>query len=202
MNYLKFGFYLIFNIIKENVYKTIMLFLSLILMYNANFADDYNIYKVEKTLIMNDGTYVYVKKNIHNNKIFYDNICSDVPLKLINGNIYDIKYNDMNVVMWVISGILILILIVITISDNYCWNLKQIYGNTFNYFIFCDKINKTYKYHAFNKLILSTDSQFSDRKRLNHILKISSFNELNRCPKYKNKKYNFNINLIHTFKKL
>lgn len=189
MSYLKFALVFIFEIITNNIVKSILLISAIV---SFNFAgvfpdtiDDYKI--IHQTKI--EDTYLYFYKTISDNKIKYENISSDKPIELKNGGIKVSSYNGLNVLFWIIfsvCGIVVLIATFINDSDT-GWDVSDAWTDAFSTLIYCEEENGHFYYFALGRLISKTDTQINRRYRITHELNISGFRDLFRCPKYQTK---------------
>jgi hypothetical protein len=101
--------------------------------------------------------YLYTYETVSDNKVRYEIYQSDKPIKLVNSNIEYMKYNDTNIVFWVVFGIAIIVLIIAFITDDDGWEANKAFDHALAWFTRCEiEQGQTYIYYAFGKLITKT----------------------------------------------
>jgi len=189
MEYLKFILVLIFELVRTNIVKTILLTTSIVCFNLAgNFPDTIDTYKIiGETKV--EQTNVYFYKTISDNKIEYETITSEEPIKIVNGEIKISSYSGFNILFWILFSISTLILVIATfINDNDIgWELEDAWKQAFGTLIYCEEENGEYYYFALGRLIDKKSQQVSRRYTITSELRIDGFRELYRCPKYQTK---------------
>lgn len=189
MGYLKFILVFIFDLVRTNIIKTILLVSSIVCFNLAgDFPDTIDTYKIiNETKVEN--THIYFYKTISDNKIEYDIITAENPIKMVNGEIRISSYNGFNVLFWILFSISTLILVVATFinDDDVGWELEDAWKEAFGTLIYCEEENGEYYYFALGRLIEKRNQQVSRRYSITSELRIDGFRELYRCPKYQTK---------------
>ena len=189
MGYLKFILVFILELVRTNIIKTILLVSSIVCFnYAGVFPETIDTYKIiNETKVEN--THVYFYKTISDNKIEYDIITSEDPIKIVNGEIRISSYSGINVLFWILFSISTLILVVaIFLNDSDVgWELEDAWKEAFGTLIYCEEENGEYYYFALGRLIEKRNQQVSRRYSISSELRIDGFRELYRCPKYQTK---------------
>lgn len=192
ISYLKFTFIFLFEVLKTNIVKTLLIIGAVLtFMYAGTFKPDVQEYNVATTVRV-DSDYVYVCKTISENKIKYENVWSQSPIPVKDGKIYVSSYAFLNGLMWFLFAILAIILVVGTIigrnDDDIGWELEDCWEEALSTLICCEEEDGKYYYFALGRLIDKRDNQISRRMRPTSELNLKTFRDLYRCPKYKTKK--------------
>lgn len=192
ISYLKFTFIFLFEVLKTNIVKTLLIIGAVLtFMYAGTFKPDVQEYNVATTVRV-DSDYVYVCKTISENKIKYENVWSQSPIPVKDGKIYVSSYAFVNGLMWFLFAILAVILVVGTIigrnDDDIGWELEDCWEEALSTLIYCEEEDGKYYYFALGRLIDKRDNQISRRTRPTSELNLRTFRDLYRCPKYKTKK--------------
>lgn len=189
MGYLKFILVFILELVRTNIIKTILLVSSIVCFNLAgDFPDTIDTYKIiNETKVEN--THIYFYKTISDNKIEYDIITSESPIKMVNGEIRISSYSGFNVLFWILFSISTLILVVATFinDDDVGWELEDVWKEAFGTLIYCEEENGDYYYFALGRLIEKRNQQVTRRYSITSELRIDGFRELYRCPKYQTK---------------
>ncbi len=123
----------------------------------------------------------------------YDVFVSDKEERIIDGCLIDEDYNDLNVLFWILFGILTIIFVVTTFigmindDDDISWEFEDAWKEAFSTLIYCEEENGEFYYFALGRLISKTDRQIGRNYRITHELRIDGFRDLYRCPKYQTK---------------
>ena len=162
---IKYAKQFLIELIKKNPVKTVTLFLTLIFFYFAGSLPSYvkNI-KIEKTVKVDTG-WVYIYSQISENKIKYELIHSDVPLKIENSFYSKLEYHEANFLLWVLFTVGCLIFISGTFSDE-GWGVSDVSKSTLNSLITCEYENGEYLYFIEDRLIGKTTHQIQQRRYL------------------------------------
>ena len=191
MKVLKFPFLLLFELVKINILKSISIICAVISFgYAGTFDRTISEYKVISQ-IKNENTYIYVYEDIENNKVVYKNFCDSKEMPIKDNKIQFDAYNGINILLWVIFGILSLsVLIVSILGDDVGWEFEDCWQEAFSTLIYCELENDVYYYFALGRMIDKRDRQIDRYSCAARTLNISSFRQLYRCPKYKTKRQN------------
>lgn len=189
MGYLKFTLTLLFELIRTNIVKTILVTTSIVSFNLAgtfpDTTDTYNI--VAETKVGN--TFIYVYETISDNEVKYKNIWQEgKPLEVKNGVISSQSYNGFNILFWIIFTISSIIVIIASFGDSDAsWEFEDAWREAFTSLIYCEEENGEFYYFALGRLISKTDRQVGRSYRITHELRIDGFRDLYRCPKYQTK---------------
>ena len=191
MKYLKFTFVFLFELIKSNIVKTLMICLALLCFkYAGTFPDSVDEYDVAAQVKV-DNNYVYICRSISENKVQYENIWDSKEVPVKDGKIYIKSYNGFNIALWICFGILTIIVTILTLiginDDDIGWELEDAWKEAFGTLIYCEEENGIFYYFALGRLIEKRDRQISRNYGICSELRISGFRELYRCPKYQTK---------------
>jgi len=184
INILKFIVLYLYKTIINNPWKLIF---TAITITSFTFADTFSDSK--RTLVISDSlnlnhTYQYVYQDVNGGDIEYKIHNSDKPLKVSDGKIELLKYNDINIVVWVIFGISLLISVIlnvlaITNSDvDSEWDWNESFDYALEWFTKTYKEGDEYYYYAFGKLLEKS------RRHDDGTSSVGSLRKLKKRPNY------------------
>lgn len=181
---LKFILNLIYNLIKENVGKVILLTIIAISFHYAGSFEEYPVkIKIDK-IIQIDSGYLYLYKRIENNEVVYKNFFHKTPQVLEDSNITIMEYNGYNIPFWIILVVVSIILFVVLMDEG--WGYREIYTDTFSCIIDCEIENGKFVYLAMGRLVGISDWQLS-RTGICREFDVYGFKDLKSRPKFKTK---------------
>ena len=198
MDYIKFTLFFLFQLIKENPAKIIIIAITCVMFYFAGkIPDSIAEYDVAKNddgtyqCLKIDNNYVFVCKDIDHDKIKYTCVWDSKEIPIKNGKIYLSSYHPGNMFLWIGFFICLLVVIVGTlIGDNAVgWNLDRCKEVAFSKLITCEEENGEYYYFALGRLIQRRTMPLDPKRWPDNIdvLGVSSFSQLKVCPKYQTK---------------
>lgn len=183
LKYIIFIKNLIYYLIVNNPNKSIIIFISIILLsISGRFNDQERKYNVVAYFNIG-GDHVYIHKKQENYLI----LKTDKVEKVTNGVLKRMEYSDLNWFGFILSFIFILLSIVGSFTDD--WDLLVCRGQAFSKFIYCEEEDGKYYYFALDRLI-SVKNNLIDQKYtiIANDIGINSFSKLKRCPIYSTKK--------------
>lgn len=190
---------IIYYLIIKNPIKIAILCVCIILFsFAGTIKEQTDRYDVVKTLNIKDKyIYIYTKNDT------YNLISLDKEINLENGVLKLKKYNEINVLLWVIFSILsffyFLFLCLADESDR-SWELKDCRHLSFSKLIYCEEENGKFYYFAMDRLIAIRNS-IVDQKYCCIAKELGiDMTKIKRCPIYytKQKKREMILNNILT----
>ena len=143
----------ILNTIIENKGKLILLAIVLIsYQFAGSFEEVEDKSLIIKDIDLNESSY-YIISNEDNFLLIEKN--NDLVIK--NNHIIQYKYNDTNVLFWILFVSTLIGFLISSFDDNDGWNFNYILKETIRDFIRCDQEDNKYNYHIFGKLISRSD---------------------------------------------
>ena len=179
---------LIRELVSNNIVKlSLIVSASILFHYAGTFTDTKNQINIIKTYVNPQDSLenLYLSSSIKDNKIKYNiNQLSDFDNPVVKQNV--ITYyttNDMNIILWVIFGIILTFIVVGSLmdDDNVDWGISYALKEAFYSTIYCEIEGSEYIYMSFGRLITKSGKQIKDDR---YAFGVDSFAELWRCPKY------------------
>lgn len=191
MSYLKFVLVFLFELLKNNIVKLLILTGVIVSFSFADtFKDDINTYDVA-TVVQVDNKYIYVCRTIEDNKVKYENVWNDKEIPLKDGKISITSYAFANGFMWFCFIILSVVFIILTIiginDDDIGWDFEDSWREAFGTLIYCEEEEGQFYYFALGRLISKRDRQVNRDYKITRELRIGGFRDLFCCPRYQTK---------------
>jgi hypothetical protein len=184
---LKYLYYFLIELLKENPIKIIFTIVSLVAFYFAlNFPDLKKEIKIEKVIKVESG-WVYLYQKIDENKIKYETIYSPEELSLKSGVLVISKHNEVNLLFFFLS-IGSFITVIIGTFDGSGWEIKHVKYCTIGRLIICEYENNKFYYTICGRLIGTSDRQYNNYKNICLNFHINSLNDILICPKFETKR--------------
>lgn len=196
-DYLKLFLYTSLYFTKANLFKLIMIVLSIITFnYAGTFEDTKYESRVVKELIVEDfpvdcpscdlsNTYLYITMDIKDNKVKYDIIQRKDPEKLKDGKIIWYEYSGYNIFFWILFVACVFILILTTFSDNDLnWEFRDPYRDALRKMIHTEYEDGIYYYISFGRLLGKRDYQIR-RDDVLYNFSISGLSDIMFHPPFK-----------------
>ena len=183
---LLFPLVFLYNTIKQNILKTILILLSITGFYFSKFYSQDVIEKKTSTHVLKTGknyTYFFEEGDNH-----YSTMVFDGPLK---NNTYVYKdtqgeYICLQVLGWASIFILVVCFIVGISDDDSAWEFDECLEKSLSFLIDCEIEDDKFYYMALGRLIKKSDRQLNDYyNNIAHELNIHSFSDILNCPKFK-----------------
>jgi hypothetical protein len=186
VNYFKFIFYIIFFISKDNLFKLFIIASSVICFNYAGTIEDTKYeYQVSKELKIDDF-YIYITKDIRNNKVEYDIIQFNEPMEIKDGKLIWYEYSGLNSLLWAIFTICVFLVFFATFFDQHgdiSWDIESNYDKALIKMFHTEYENDIYYYVAFDRLI-SKRSNIINRRELLYEFDIKSLSDILYHPKF------------------
>lgn len=185
-NYLIAPFLFIFNFIKVNKVKSVAIFIAVLTFPLLNSLPDYKDYtQIHREIKLEGFKYAYITSEISNHEIDYDIETFTKKPKIVNNKIITMRYNDANILIWIVFILSALFIIVPIFSDDsdMDYEMDDVYTLTLSYFVSCDFIDNEFVYHTDTKIIGKSNHQRNDRNIADYY-GIRSQRNLNNCPEY------------------
>ena len=182
---LLFPLVFLYNTIKQNILKTILILLSITGFYFSKFYSQDVIEKKTSTHVLKTGknyTYFFEEGDNH-----YSTMVFDGPLK---NNTYVYKdtqgeYICLQVLGWASIFILVVCFIVGISDDDSAWEFDECLEKSLSFLIDCEFEDNKFYYFALGRLIKKSDRQINDYyHNIAHELNIHSFSDILNCPKF------------------
>ena len=193
MSYLKLILNFIKYLIIENPIKLIMIAASVIAFkFAGTIKGGYEYYNIVSQT--KDGnTYVYVTNSKSESNNGYEVFTSDKPEVVKNGQLQVWDYNDFNILLYIVGGILTIIILVGTIiglindDDDIGWNIESCYQRSISTLIYCELEGDTYYYMIMGRLIEKRKDQIRYTSNLAREMRIFNMSDVFRLPKFSTK---------------
>ena len=193
MPYLKLILNFIKYLIIENPIKLIMIAASVIAFnYAGTIKGGYEYYNIVSQT--KDGnTYVYVTNSKSESNNGYEVFTSDKPEVVKNGQLQVWDYNDFNILLYFVGGILTIIILVVTIvglandDDDIGWNIEDCYQRSISTLIYCELEGDTYYYMIMGRLIDKRKDQIRYTSNVAREMRIFDMSDVYRLPKFSTK---------------
>lgn len=201
MSYLKLILNFIKYLIIENPIKLIMTVASVIAFNFAGTISGENVYYNLVSQVKDGNTYVYVVNSHSKSDNGYEVITSDKPEVIKNGQLQVWDYNDANVLLYIIGGILTLIVLIGTIvglindDDEISWDFEGCYQRSISTLIYCELEGDTYYYMIMGRLIDKRKDQIRYTSNVAREMRIFNMSDVYRLPKFSTKTQKRNNNL-------
>jgi hypothetical protein len=182
-NIILFPFVYLLNFIKTNKVKSVAIGLLILLTPFLNSLSDIKVVTHVVKEFKHEGNHCY---------LYYDDgdlemKTSLIPFKLTkNNNIVEYKYNDANVVVWVVY-VIVFIMVVVGIfanDDETNYELDRVFSKTVSFFTKCEVEDGRFYYYFGNKLIGENSNRRTESNIANYF-GVRSLTELNNCPEWK-----------------
>lgn len=201
MSYLKLILNFIKYLIIENPIKLIMIVASVIAFNFAGTISGENEYYNLVSQVKDGNTYVYVVNSHSKSDNGYEVITSDKPEVIKNEQLQVWDYNDANVILYIIGGILTLIVLIGTIvglindDDEISWDFEGCYQRSISTLIYCELEGDTYYYMIMGRLIGKRKDQIRYTSNVAREMRIYNMSDVFRLPKFSTKTQKRNNNL-------
>ena len=182
-NIILFPLVYLLNFIKVNKVKTIAIGLIILLTPVLNSIPD-----------KKEVTHVVKELNIEGSHCYFYFNDGDLemrssvkPIKLTKeNNIVEYKYNDSNILVWIIYIISFVFVIVGIFAgeDEMNYQLDRVFSKTVSFFTKCEVENGSFYYYFGNKLIGENGYRRTESNIANYF-GVRSLTELNNCPEWK-----------------
>lgn len=133
----------------------------------------------------NEHVYTVVNKGTSDG---YDVYVSDKEERIIDGCLIDEDYNDLNVLFWILFGILTIIFVVTTFigmindDDDVSWEFEKCKELAAQSLLYCELENDVFYYMALGRLIQKSNTQLDPYR-----IKCYSLDYIKKCPKFSTK---------------
>jgi hypothetical protein len=192
MSYLKLILNFIKYLIINNPIKLIMVVAVVMSFKFAGTFPGENEYYNIVSQTKDGNTYVYVV-NSSSNDSGYEILTSDKPKVVKNGQLQSWNYNDVNILLYVVGGILTIIILVGTIiglandDDDIGWEISDCYSMAITTLIYCELEGDTYYYMIMGRLIEKRKDQIRFTSNLAREFRIFNMSDVFRLPKFSTK---------------
>ncbi len=201
MSYLKLILNFIKYLIIENPIKLIMTTAAVVAFnYAGTIKGGYEYYNIVSQ-VKDGNTYVYVTNSKSESNNGYEVFTSDKPEVIKNEQLQVWDYNDGNVLLYIVGGILTLIILIGTIvgltndDDDIGWNIKSCYQRSISTLIYCELEGDTYYYMIMGRLIDKRKDQIRYTSNVAREMRIFDMSDVYRLPKFSTKTQKRNNNL-------
>ena len=194
---LKFFFLFLFDVIRSNPVKVTFLVLCIIGYINAGTYPSYkSYYTVVDSLIVKEqgvNTHIYITSSVDENKIKYDLLTSNTPLKITNGKYEFMEYHGANIFFWALFGVMAFLLVLCLIvagtgDDDVSWEIDRCWRDAFTILITCEEENGKFYYMCLGRLLAVRDEVASFRhSSVYYELNVQGFRDLHLYPKFQTK---------------
>lgn len=177
MKIITFPFVYLFELIRENIFKTIFITLTCIFFsYAGSIPDQPHERNILKEMQMN-GEWVYLYKTSDGIEAY-----SQIKREKLVGKDKNIvkwkEYAGGNAALWLGFIVFLIITIVMMCSEDGYWDFHEVFENTIKYYIRCEIEDNVYVYTIFGRLIEKSSYQTT---RFN----ICKLRDITILPKYK-----------------
>lgn len=177
MKIITFPFVYLFELIRENIFKTIFITLTCIFFsYAGSIPDQPHERNILKEMQMN-GEWVYLYKTSDGIEAY-----SQIKREKLVGKDKNIvkwkEYAGGNAALWLGFIVFLIITIVMMCSEDGHWDFHEVFENTIKYYIRCEIEDNVYVYTIFGRLIEKSSYQTT---RFN----ICKLRDITILPKYK-----------------
>ena len=193
MSYLKLILNFIKYLIIENPIKLIMIVASVIAFnFAGTIKGGYEYYNIVSQ-VKDGNTYVYVTNSKSESNNGYEVFTSDKPEVVKNGQLQVWDYNDFNILLYFVGGILTIIILVVTIvglandDDDIGWNIEDCYQRSISTLIYCELEGDTYYYMIMGRLIDKRKDQIRYTSNVAREMRIFDMSDVYRLPKFSTK---------------
>jgi hypothetical protein len=193
MSYLKLILNFIKYLIIENPIKLIMIVASVIAFsYAGTIKGDYEYYNIVSQ-VKDGNTYVYVTNSKSESNNGYEVFTSDKPEVVKNRQLQVWNYNDFNILLYIVGGILTIIILIGTIiglindDDDIGWNIEDCYQRSISTLIYCELEGDTYYYMIMGRLIDKRKDQIRYTSNVAREMRIFNMSDVYRLPKFSTK---------------
>jgi hypothetical protein len=182
---LLFPLVFLYNTIKQNILKTILILLAITGFYFSKFYSQDVIEKKTSTHVLKTGkNYTYFFEEGDNR---YSTIITKKPLK---NNTYFYKDTQGEFILlqalgWVSIIVLIIAFFIGLGDDEVSWQFDECFEKALSFLIDCEFEDNKFYYFALGRLIRKSDRQVNDYYRnIANELNIHSFSDILNCPKF------------------
>jgi hypothetical protein len=168
--------------------------MSIFIFYHFAGSFKENSYKREVISEIKQATeWVYVvESNTTTDK--YKILTFDDRQDLSKGYLIEMRYNDINILFWILFTISIAIVVVGSFLDEANWDISDVKKLAIRKIITCELEDGKYHYLSLGRLLGVYDRRIvSDN--LNYELRVYELDDVWRCPEFKTKKQNRNHKL-------
>lgn len=185
---LLYPFIVLYNIIKQNIGKTIWVSLAIIgFNLSQNYLEDVHSTNTADFVVKNGNDYVYFFSKSQDGD--YSIMTTKTPLK---NNTYSYTetqgmYIFLQILAWG-SVVILAICFIVGISgdDSATWEFDECFEESLSFLISCEIEGDKFYYMALGRLLLKSDRQLnSSHHNITRELSIRSFNDILNCPKFK-----------------
>lgn len=193
MSHLKLILNFIKYLIIENPIKLIMIAGAVVAFNFAGTLPGENEYHNLVSQVKDGNTYVYVVNSSSTSDNGYEVFTSDKPEVIKNGQLQLWDYNDANVLLYIVGGILTLIVLIGTIvglandDDDIGWEFEHCYQRGISTLIYCELEGDTYYYMIMGRLIEKRKDQIRYTSNLAREFRIFNTSDVYRLPKFSTK---------------
>ena len=151
--------------------------------------------------VKDGNTYVYVVNSSGKSDNGYEVYTSDKPEVVKNGQLQLWNYNDANIILYIVGGILTLIVLIGTIvglandDDEISWDFEGCYQRSISTLIYCELEGDTYYYMIMGRLINKRKDQIRYTSNVAREMRIFDMSDVYRLPKFSTKTQKRNNNL-------
>ena len=201
MSYLKLVFNFIKYLIIENPIKLIITAGAVVAFNFAGTLPGENEYHNLLSQVKDGNTYVYVVNSSGKSDNGYEVYTSDKPEVVKNGQLQLWNYNDANIILYIVGGILTLIVLIGTIvglandDDEISWDFEGCYQRSISTLIYCELEGDTYYYMIMGRLINKRKDQIRYTSNVAREMRIFDMSDVYRLPKFSTKTQKRNNNL-------
>ena len=201
MSYLKLVFNFIKYLIIENPIKLIITAGAVVAFNFAGTLPGENEYHNLLSQVKDGNTYVYVVNSSGKSDNGYEVYTSDKPEVVKNGQLQLWNYNDANIILYIVGGILTLIVLIGTIvgvandDDEIGWDIEGCYQRSISTLIYCELEGDTYYYMIMGRLINKRKDQIRYTSNVAREMRIFNMSDVYRLPKFSTKTQKRNNNL-------
>ena len=188
------GFNFLKYLLISNPIKLLVLITAIILFNYAGTIPGEYVYYDLVSQSKDGNTNVYVlRSHESNDDSSYDIYSSNKPQKVINNQLVVWDYHDGNVVLYVFSAILFLVLLILTIfcivndDDEIGWDIKSCYTKAITTLIYCELEGEIYYYMIMGRLIEKRKDKIRFTSNLAREMRIFNMSDVYRLPKFSTK---------------
>jgi len=193
MQYLKLILNFLFNLIISNKIKILFIILSIIsFKYVDEIPDTQKELFVVKSLDLGDkykNRYAYIYETSISNEIKTEVISFEKPQDLVNNKLIHTKYNELNIVIWILFFLFTLLFIIPSFmydDSDVNWELKDVWYDSIRSTIYSELEDGVYYYMSFGRLIYKSEKLLTPESVMRNS-GISSLTDIKSMPKFKTK---------------
>jgi hypothetical protein len=193
MQYLKLILNFLFNLIISNKIKILFIILSIIsFKYAGEIPDTQKELFIIKSVDLGDiykNRYAYIYESSMSNEIKTELISFEKPQDLVNNKLIYTKYNDLNVLLWVLFGISSLLFVIPSFmydDSDVNWELKDVWYDSIRSTIYSELEDGIYYYMSFGRLIHKSEKLLTPESVMRNS-GIDSLTDIKSMPKFKTK---------------